>query len=244
MKIKLADHVFAVEYGAILVDKTLVTGDFHLGYEHALKEDGIAMPKFQLMEVEKKLQFLVDAYKPERIVLNGDVKHLFQNINPQEWTDVRSMLDFLEQRVSEIVVIRGNHDNYIQTIIKRHKVRFFDEMFSIDGRVAVIHGDKETDVGKHSVIIQGNEHPAMTISTGVGDNQKIPCVLFGKVEGKLLIVHPAFSPLALGVDVLTETKFLSPRIRKANLGRFKIVAVADEELLEFPEIRKIRERAP
>ena len=179
------------------------------------------MPKFQLKNILERLNFLFKKYEPRRIVLNGDTKHLFGNINRQEWSDIRKLLDFCEKNVKDIVIVRGNHDNYLQAIIKNNKVRFFEELYELviernqnKYTIAITHGHKKIDPKKFNVIIIGNEHPAIAISTGVGDREKFPCAIYGEIgKGKaktMLVVHPAFSPLALGVDVLTNNKWLSP----------------------------------
>lgn len=250
MKVKILENIEVVEYGAILVNSnTLIIGDLHLGHERDLIESGIFMPKFQLKDILKRLEFIFEKYKPTRIVLNGDTKHLFGNINRQEWSDIRKLLDFCEKHAKEIVIVRGNHDNYLQTIIKSNKVRFFEELFVIETKgknktqiIAITHGHKKIDTKKYHTIIIGNEHPAISISTGVGDVEKFPCAIYGKIGKATLIVHPAFSPLALGVNVLTNKEWLSDVLGKINTEKFKVIAVDEKELFIFPEIEKIRQK--
>ena len=57
---------------------TAVIGDLHLGYESALEEEGMFIPRINTESVRDALNRIVDDYEPARIVLLGDIKHDFK----------------------------------------------------------------------------------------------------------------------------------------------------------------------
>ena len=57
---------------------TAVIGDLHLGYEHALEQDGLYLPRINTGSIRDALNDLLSRYEPERLVLLGDVKHDFR----------------------------------------------------------------------------------------------------------------------------------------------------------------------
>lgn len=245
-KLKLFPGIYALKYGGLLVEngakKVLVIADLHLGYELELTNAGIAMPAFQLTEMEDKLAVLTEEHEPSEVVINGDLKHLFSGIGSQEWGDVRRFVAFVKERARKVVVVRGNHDNYLKTILKRSAVPFFDHYYAI-GNTIVIHGH-EQDVHAYSYknIVIGHDHPAIALRDEAGGEVKVPCFVYGKLRNSSLVMMPAFSPLALGVDVLSSSKndYLCPLMREADLDNFQVIAVDEEKLLKFPAIGKIR----
>src|SRR4030067_577513 len=94
------------EEGAVAIS------DLHLGFEAALAEQGVSIPRFQRREVLGRLARLLDAYEPEKLIIAGDFKHEFSKNLPDEWVEIKQVLRFLQQR-TEPIVVRGHHDNYL-----------------------------------------------------------------------------------------------------------------------------------
>ncbi|MFH1126206.1 MAG: phosphoesterase, partial [Candidatus Altiarchaeota archaeon] len=77
-------------------EKTLVFADTHLGFEEFLNRQGILVPRFQYKDIVGHLKEVLSQCKPERIVIDGDLKHEFGRISEQEWTEVIRFLNLLE----------------------------------------------------------------------------------------------------------------------------------------------------
>ncbi|MFQ5885542.1 MAG: metallophosphoesterase, partial [Thermoplasmata archaeon] len=98
--------------------KTAVIADLHLGYEGALHEEGVSIPRFQKGIMMDRIERIVERYRPRKLIINGDFKHEFSKNLSQEWDDVNDVLDFLVGEV-DIELTRGNHDNFLLTILAK-----------------------------------------------------------------------------------------------------------------------------
>src|SRR5256886_3156444 len=97
-------------------ERVLVISDLHLGFEGALAEQGVSIPRFQRRVILERLGKMLDRNKAEQVVIAGDFKHEFSKNLVDEWVEVKQVLRFLKDRVKPILV-RGNHDNYLATIL-------------------------------------------------------------------------------------------------------------------------------
>lgn len=200
----------------------LILGDLQLGYEDYLNKKGVLVPRFQTEDVLGRIREILDNTRVKRIVFNGDIKHHFGRISPQEWDSITRLMEDLVDKY-EVIVVKGNHDVLIEPLLKRFrdKVKIVD-YFEIDD-LFITHGDKiMPNSGK--VIIIGHEHPA--VSFGEKPGEKYKCFLKGKWKGHSLIVMPSFNMLTVGSDVKRE-KLLSPYL-KGRLDSFEIFVVEDK----------------
>jgi putative SbcD/Mre11-related phosphoesterase len=227
----------------IAKENTLVINDLHLGYEEYLLKKGVLLPKSQLERTLENLEKILKKTKPKKIILNGDIKHEFGKVLRQEWKEVVILIEFLQKRGVEVIIVKGNHDRILEPIATRKGVEVVKE-YNI-GRVRVVHGDELVKLGEENVLIIGHEHPAITIREG-SKQEKYKCFLRGKYFGKELIVLPSFNPLLEGTDILKE-KLLSPFLKK--IDDFEVYVVnervisdgrADEEAFDFGKVRGMR----
>lgn len=188
---------------AVLVRKTAIIADLHLGIENAMQRSGIAIPRMQVMDVITRAREIVERYEVEKLVIAGDLKHEFGENLPYEWDDVRSFLNSLDVEIS---VVRGNHDNFLSAILRDYSIEL-KEREIVEG-YTVVHGHEDCEGEK---IIMGHEHPAIKIRVR-GASYSFPCFLIADREK---VVLPAFSKLVAGSDVLQEN-FLSPILRKTK----------------------------
>lgn len=213
-------------------EKILIINDLHLGYEEALHRKGILVPKFQLQEIIKEMEFIFSKVKPAKIIINGDLKHEFGTVLKQEWSEVLQFLDFCTPHCQEVIIIKGNHDPIIKPIAERRGIQVVKEYQVSD--TLIVHGDQliETQVKR---IIIGHEHPAITIREG-SKREKYKCFLKGKWKGKELIAVPSFNPLLEGTDVLKE-ELLSPFLE--NIRNFEVYVVSKGEVFGFGKVKDI-----
>lgn len=227
--------IVATREGALYLREhgALVVADLHLGYEGVLRRQGVSLPRFQKEQMIDRLGELLDRYDPGALVVNGDFKHEFSGTLREEWNDVLDVLDFLQGREVEVVMVRGNHDNYLLNILNRKGLPLHDAVRF--GDVAVAHGHEE--VGVPDLLVMGHEHPSLKLRDDVGATVSLPCF----VVSEAVVVLPAFSPLAFGSDVL-RGPYLSPFLDRETVDGCRLYGL-DEKLglLGFgrpPEIRK------
>ncbi|MDK2795883.1 MAG: uncharacterized protein PWQ58_1082 [Archaeoglobaceae archaeon] len=198
---------------ALIIEKTAVIADLHLGIENAMQNVGIAIPRMQITDIIERTSNLIKKYDLRRLIVAGDLKHEFSTNLPYEWEDVKRFVESVE---IELSVVRGNHDNYLAAILAEYSIELKE--YEKVGDYYVIHGHRDFDFEK---IIMGHEHPAVKVRVR-GAMYSFPCFL---VADKSKIVLPAFSKLVAGSDVL-QKNFLSPILAKAK--SFEVYAVEDE----------------
>jgi len=224
---------------------TLVIADLHIGYEQALQKQGIYIPRSTYMKTKKLIRDMIDEVKPEKIVMLGDVKHEFGVPSDQEWIEVKDLLKWLMDMGIEVHVVRGNHDNYIISILKKYGAGFHDPMM-VMGRYLLAHGHKPLDEipASAKILLMGHEHPALAVKDHFGVKRKFKCFLKGSWNELIVIVLPAISLLAGGstINEMPKSLLLSPILRDVvDIDVFKpIVVESGAGVYEFPEIGKLK----
>ncbi|MDP3917265.1 MAG: metallophosphoesterase [Nanoarchaeota archaeon] len=214
-KIEIVD--LALKYKDILI-----LGDLQLGYEDYLNKNGIMVPRFQTEDTLNKIRGILDNVNVKIIVFNGDVKHQFSGISPQEWDSVEMLIEELIEKY-KIVIVKGNHDNLLEPILKKYKGKIeLVNSYKVDN-ITIVHGDKIIP-NPSEIIIIGHEHPAIGFKEK--PNEKYKCFLKGKWNKHILIVMPSFNMLTIGSDVSKE-KILSPYL-KTNLEDYNVYVVEDK----------------
>ena len=223
----------------------IVISDLQLGEELYLAEEkGIFVPQIQFKEMKRELSTIFRKVKASRILINGDVKHEFGEASKQEWREVIELVEFLRKKVREIIVVRGNHDNYLLNIASKINLQIFDP-FYLERGYLFTHGHKKFPYPKdfHTLII-GHEEPAIVIKQGF-DKIKLPALLYGKMKnGKRVICLPAFSTLSSGteINVVDDEDLLSPILKEdVDLDELEVIGI-DKEVgaLNFGKLKEIR----
>ena len=216
-------------------EKLLLINDLHIGYEEALQQKGVLVPRFQLREIQQMLQHIFQRVQPETIVINGDLKHEFGRILRQEWTEILVFFDFLAEHTKRIIIVKGNHDMIIGPLAERKGVEVLKELRL--GDTLIIHGDALVETDAKRLII-GHEHPAVTLREG-SKWEKYKCFLGGKWKRKELFVMPSFTPLLEVTDILKE-QLLSPFL--TEIKNFDVFIVGKEEVLAFGKVGGLKAR--
>jgi uncharacterized protein len=234
---------FNEKYGASIVDLALkvddylIISDLHLGYEQSLNAEGIMVPRFQYPLIIGRLNEIQNRSSSENIVVNGDLKHEFGRITRQEWSETMEFLDYLKENFDDIVLIKGNHDNFTKFIAQKTDLEV-EQSFQI-GNSLVVHGDKIIEDVSDDVetLIIGHEHPSIRLRGGERV-EKIKCYLAGNYEDWNLVVMPSFNFVTEGSDILQE-KPLSPYIKEIPGGDLNVYAVENFEVFPFGKIKEI-----
>ncbi len=222
----MSSKVRLLDFGVFLEEeKALLFSDLHIGYEQNLYSNGVMLPKSQYSVMKKNILGMIRKTNPKKIIICGDLKHEFSGNSSQEWKQVNDMILLLKSSCKELILIRGNHDNYLQNILKKHGLSLLDHFET--KRFMIVHGHEKIITRKK--LIFGHEHPAITLKDEAGASHKYKCHL---IDDKI-IVMPSLNPLTFGFDVLNGEKPLSPLI--SDLENMKPVING----LVFPKIKQI-----
>ena len=160
----------------------LAVADLHFGYEISQRAAGRLMPLWGMKSVEERLGELLSDYRPERLLILGDLVH-----DHAATTEAKGLIDRLRASC-EVIVLAGNHDRQLG---RRIELR---DSWQVDG-FHFHHGHCAADTPGRIQII-GHHHPAGTVRDGAGLRLKLPAFV---QEGRCWIM-PAFSPWAAGTS--------------------------------------------
>ncbi len=234
-------------------ERVLVVGDLHLGYEESLNESGVFVTRQMFKEMIEEFELVFSRVGDvDKVILLGDLKHEIGRPLRQEWNDVLELFDYFYSKVDEIIVIKGNHDNYLQNIVsKAPKTHAEGEGIASRKRVEVydsykfreyifFHGDKDLkEIWDENVRVwvMGHLHPAVELSEG-NKSEKYKCFLDGKFRGRRVIIVPSFTEYSGGIDVRHLGKLLKWPFR---LGGFEVKIVGENfEVLDFGKLRNLK----
>jgi len=220
-----------IDLGLVYKDN-LIIGDLQLGYEEHLQKKGILLPKFQLKRILERLNKIFKKIKIKKVIINGDLKHEFGSILNQEWEDCLKLFDFLNSKVEEIILVRGNHDLVLGPIAKKRNIEILDSWE--DEKVTIIHGHK-IPKKLNSIVIIGHEHPA--ISFKEKPSEKFKCFLVGRYKKSKLIVTPSFHDLTKGSDIRLNN-YLSPFLKR-GIKNFDCYIVSKNNIKFFGKIKEL-----
>lgn len=161
-----------IPYPAALIKtqktRTLVIADLHIGWEIALSQKGIHIPT-QTPKLLQKLKNLMLTYKPEKLLILGDVKHTVATAQIGEWHDIPNFFDELKRQRKEICVIRGNHDGNLEPLLPEN-IKILPATGSIVGEVGLFHGHcwPSPVLLKCKTLMMGHVHPIVAFRDPAG----------------------------------------------------------------------------
>jgi putative SbcD/Mre11-related phosphoesterase len=213
--------------------KVAIISDLHIGLESVLEASGLHLPHIQTDSMKASLLRIIERYQPNQFIILGDLKHEFSKNLSQEWNEVRRLLGILQER-GKVVVVKGNHDNYLATIASKMGIDLVEQCEL--GGVTFSHGHLLND---SRPLVIGHEHPSIRLFDPVGAFVKMPCFIHLPIE-KILIT-PAFSPLASGTDFTgaTSNTVMSPVLLSSDLSRAKAYGISEIGLLPLGELGRL-----
>lgn len=189
-------------------------------------------PRINTGSIRDALNDILGTYEPKRVVLLGDVKHDFRRAGREESDQVRGIIEMISED-AQVVVVKGNHDNYIQNIIAESGILAVDHIDIMGYRLE--HGHE--DSGRRPVII-GHEHPSVRIPGAVGGGLKMLCFVHAEKEG--VIVIPPFSPFSSGNDLVADEEcVMAPALKSCDYSEARIYGVTDMGLMDLGTLRSL-----
>lgn len=159
-------------YAAALVRfkgvRILVITDLHIGWEMALSNKGIHVPT-QTPKLLSKLKALLSTYKPEKLMILGDIKHTVATAEKTEWQDVPEFFNEIRRHVPEILVIRGNHDGNLDPLLPENVKTMPGTGVAVND-TGFFHGHQwpSPDLLGCRTIVMGHVHPVVVFRDPAG----------------------------------------------------------------------------
>ncbi len=225
--------------------RALVIADLHLGIESIMAEEGAFSPKKQTQEIIELLSNILSMLKPFSLILNGDIKHSFNQPSKIENREVKDLLSALSIRVPTIYVIQGNHDIYINWITRNYENVVLSKELHLDNYYFT-HGDEplpEFLPSNVKYVIIGHEHPIFQQKVRGLETIKMPCFALGELKNRTakILVTPAFTPYSSGTPINPTNKdnLLSPiLLHEVDISSFELFVLSkDDDVISFPPFK-------
>jgi uncharacterized protein len=148
--------------------KTLLISDPHLGWENSLQEKGIHVPS-QTEKILNKLTSIITKYKPQELVVLGDVKYTVISSKLGEWHDVPDFFSKLQKFVDSIAIVRGNHDANIEPLLPEN-IELLPATGAVIGDIGIFHGHRWPSPAllKCKTLVMGHLHPVVVFRDPAG----------------------------------------------------------------------------
>jgi uncharacterized protein len=148
--------------------RTLLIADPHLGWELQLQEKGIHVPS-QTIKLLNKLMAVITEYKPDRLVILGDVKYTVVSHEFGEWQDIPDFFNKLSKIIGGIAVVRGNHDANLEPLLPQN-IELLPATGAVVGDVGVFHGHKWPSPALLGckTLVMGHLHPVVVFRDPTG----------------------------------------------------------------------------
>ena len=210
---------FIGEGPALIIEgeqRMLVVADLHFGIEADLAAHGLHFRSRSERRLER-LHTVIDATKPDALVLLGDIKHSIPSLTWQEYYEMPKILDSLRARLP-LHVFPGNHDIGIERFLHDGEIQP-KEGAVLDG-VGYQHGHMTPSaaLAGHLVVI-GHHHPLLSLKDEVGCALQSPAYLRAGIDMRdpgmepskksslpsRVLFMPSFNEIA-GYDILQIIK--------------------------------------
>ena len=211
--------------------KNLVVTDVHIGFESSMKSNEIFIGKNSTVnETIQELSEIIDAEKPDSVILLGDIKSSIKNISRNEWDEVPLFFERIKEKC-DVILIPGNHDANIQRLIPK-EVTMISPTGMVEENTLLTHGHTMPSENFAHVkkIIMGHIHPVFFQEDSVLNGQRVWVSLkinkeqiFPSGSGELEItIVPSFNKYFYATQKKYYRKSISPiieRIKKINSAK-------------------------
>jgi hypothetical protein len=166
--------------------RTLIIADLHLGWEIGLSKKGIHVPS-QTGKILQKLLETVDTANPNTLVILGDVKHTIAKAESGEWKDIPEFFEALQNRISDIQIIRGNHDGNLEPLLPPN-IRVHPPTGIVLNTVGLFHGHTwpARKLLSCRTLVMGHAHPTVALRDSLGFQMTTPVWVKIKSESRRL----------------------------------------------------------
>lgn len=162
-------------------NRTLLLADCHLGKVGHFRKAGIAVNPRVHVDDLGRLSRLVAQWKPERLLILGDLFHSHYN---SDWEAFAAWLALHAQL--RVVLVKGNHDILPEELFYRENVELCPDILT-EGPFVFSHIPLQAG-SFNGYNLSGHLHPSVRLQGGGRQSLTLPCFYFGAHAGLL----PAF----------------------------------------------------
>lgn len=164
--------------------QTLIISDLHFGKTGHFRKSGIAVPQSVYKEDMQRLVSQVQDYKPQQLLVVGDLFHSNANKELEFFTKWRNDFSSLH-----IQLVKGNHDVLNKDWYSNANISVADAHHSVD-RFCFVHDINDVCEGADTTYyFSGHIHPCVTLKGIAKQAVSLPCYYFTDT----FAVLPAFS---------------------------------------------------
>ena len=223
---------------ALLVGKTLVVTDLHVGIEYDYYKRGITLPS-QTARLTERLTTLIAASRARKLIIMGDVKHKVPGSSFQEERELPAFFKQMARNV-RVEVLPGNHDADLASLVP--DITIHPSKGILEGGCYLTHG--HTWPGKEFLkaeyVLLGHDHPAVEFRDKLGYRWLEPVWARAALKKKQimeryrlkraprlpeLILVPTFNPFSGSIPLnlpLKGNPGLSPLTKGADMKKARI----------------------
>jgi hypothetical protein len=216
------------------IKKNLIVTDIHIGFENSMTSNKIFIGKNStITETIQELSEIIDAEKPDSVILLGDIKSSIKNITRNEWDEVPLFFKKIKQKC-DVILIPGNHDGNIQKLVPED-ITMISSIGMVEENVLFTHGHTMPSENFSHVekIIMGHIHPVFFQEDSIMNGQRAWISLktekkkiFPSTSGELeIIIVPSFNRYFYATHKRTYKKSTSPIIERLEILSAKIVSL-------------------
>jgi uncharacterized protein len=176
-------------------EKTLILSDLHLGKSGHFRKAGIAIPQNILQEDLFRLLSEIQFFKPQKIIIVGDLFHSTMNKEHELFVRWRKDISHID-----IHLVKGNHDILDRAWYKDANIIVHENNFTV-GNFIFTHDVNDEKNIEEKYCFSGHIHPSVLMKGMAKQNMKLACFYFSKNYAVL----PAFGKFT-GTFSLTPTK--------------------------------------
>ncbi|NIO23027.1 MAG: phosphoesterase [Candidatus Aenigmarchaeota archaeon] len=208
------EQKFVTGRPALVMGRTLVIADLHIGIEFEYYKSGIRIPS-NTEQMKRDLDELVKQTRSERLVILGDVKHKVPGVSRQELREIPEFLEHFGDKI-KVEILPGNHDSGLKDFIPNNVRLHSSRGFKTDG-CFFFHGHTwpSQEFLKSDYVFVGHEHPQIEFIDSLGYRFFEPVWVRAKLDreklGKKykslpkklpeLIIFPRFNRLSGGISM-------------------------------------------
>ena len=176
-------------------EKALILSDLHFGKTGHFRKNGIAVPQTVFKEDLQRLTAQIQYFKPEYIIIVGDLFH--SDANKEMDLFLRWRNDFAQLNIKLII---GNHDILSTQWYEKANIFCIKNQLQT-GPFIFTHDKAACNSVNDCYIFSGHIHPAVTIFGNAKQSLKFPCFYFTKTYAVL----PAFGRFT-GMHIIKPVK--------------------------------------
>ncbi|MDE1861026.1 MAG: metallophosphoesterase [Candidatus Micrarchaeota archaeon] len=221
----------------------LVCSDLHLGYEGVMADRGTFLPKVNLSHIKEAVRNAAEMTGARKIIVDGDIKNEFSTVHVEEFNEFYDFMKFLKELgMEEVILIKGNHDNFIDRLSKEPIRAMIYSQEALIGDYLFFHGEELPQSKGGKMLIMGHVHPAISLFNKMGTKEKLKCFLKGRLnDGRGIMVVPAMNYFAEGVGVnMEDVGEMAPIFKKMlNVNSMRALCIGEGEILDFGTIKQL-----